>query len=258
MLMEEMRDAGEVRIGHSTQAAPVAPAAQAATPTLPTPTANEQPATAPTPPPADQTPAPQTTPQTAAPQDAGTDTLDDQPDDIEEQFANTTFTNEAEPSDPAPLPSDNSYSWTATEFVAQQKSKDWYIKLGAVAVVIMVLTWFISSRDIFATLMVAVGMLLLGIYARRQPREEQYTVDDSGVMVGQRHYPYADFRSFTVAEEGELANIELMPMKRFAMYTAMYCKPADEDKVLAILGSHLPMEEPRNDITDNFMRRIRF
>ncbi len=152
---------------------------------------------------------------------------------------------------------DDTVSWTASEFITHRKTTSWYLLLGSAMIAIVLIVWF-ATTDVFATVTVAIGMLLLGIYAGRKPREQRYMLDDSGLTVGERHLWYAEFRSFSVNPEGELTCIEFTPLKRLALYTSVYFNSADEEKIVTVLSSHLPMEEPRNDFTDNLMRRLHF
>lgn len=157
-----------------------------------------------------------------------------------------------------PVPTEKgAVTWTASEFIAHQKSTGWYFQLGAAAVVIAVLVWFVT-KDMVATATVIIGLLLLGVYAGRKPQQETYTLDDQGITIGSRHYGYEEFRSFAVVPEGAFLSIELSPLKRFAMYLTVYIDPADQDRILDVLSYHLPMEEARKNIADSLMRRIHF
>lgn len=161
----------------------------------------------------------------------------------------------AEP--PQAVSPDGSVTWTASEFIAHHKSQSWYAGLGASTLVIAALVWLVT-RDVFASAVIVVGIILLGVYAARKPRQETYTVDEQGLSIGRRRYSYHEFRSFSLVPEGAFAGIEFAPLKRFATYTTVYYDPADEDKILNILAAHLPMEPPRGDLTDQLMRRIHF
>lgn len=154
--------------------------------------------------------------------------------------------------DPAPA-----VTWTASEYVTHSKSTSWYAGLAAATIVIAAITWLIT-RDFFPTTMVAIALLLLGVYAGRKPHEQSYALDTHGLTIGSRHYAFGDFRSFSVVREGAFPSIELTPLKRFAMYVTVYFDPKDEDKIAHLLSAHLPMEEPRANFTDNLMRQIKF
>ena len=148
-------------------------------------------------------------------------------------------------------------TWSASEYVANQKSSNWYVMLGIAAVVLGAVVWLLT-RDFVPTVAVLLGVLLLGIYAGRQPRQVTYTLDDSGITIGGRFMPYHDFRSFAAVPEGAFLSIELAPLKRFAVDTTIYLDPQDEDRIIDRLSQHLPMEEAKQAISDSIMRRIKF
>lgn len=152
---------------------------------------------------------------------------------------------------------DRSISWTASEFITHQKSFGWYTLLLLSALLLATLTYLIT-HDIFPTATVTISIILLGVYAGRQPQQQEYRLDDQGLAIGARYYTFASFRSFAVITEGAFLGIEFTPLQRFAMYTTVYFDPKDEEKIVGLLSDHLPMEEPRNSFTDNLMRRIRF
>ena len=148
-------------------------------------------------------------------------------------------------------------AWTASEFVAHNKSASWYAGLSGAAVVIAGIIWLVT-RDIVTAVIVMSGIALLGVYASRKPRQESYALDEHGLSIGNRHYSYQDFRSFSLVPEGAFVGIEFAPLKRLATYTTVYYDPADEERILGILTEHLPMEPPRSDMTDRLMRQIHF
>lgn len=150
-----------------------------------------------------------------------------------------------------------SISWTASEFIAHEKTAGWYVLLALVAVAAAALIW-LFTRDILPTSAVFIGMILLAYYASHQPRQQHYQLDSTGLTIGNRHLPYHEFRSFAVMQEGAFLSVELTPLKRFAMYATIYIDPADEERIIEFLSRYLPMEEARASMTDSLMRRIHF
>ena len=148
-------------------------------------------------------------------------------------------------------------TWTASEFIAHHKSFGWYSLLGLAAMIVAAVVWLLA-KDIFSAALVFVGVLLLGVYGAHKPRQLTYNLDDLGITIGSSHHTFSEFRSFSVISEGAFASIELVPLRRFAMYTTVYFVPADEDKIINVLSTHLPMEKPRNDLVEQLMRRVRF
>ncbi len=158
---------------------------------------------------------------------------------------------------PTMVDSGDAITWTASEFIDHQKSSNWYMLVGVAGVLISVVVW-LFTRDLFPAVAVLLGVLMLGYYSARKPREQAYMLDNHGITIGNRHFAYHEFRSFAVVPDGAFLSVELMPLKRFATYATIFFDPADEERILDRLAGHLPMEQRNSNLTDSFMRRIHF
>jgi hypothetical protein len=164
---------------------------------------------------------------------------------------------EAAPSANPHRPVEDSFKWTASEFVEHSKNTGWYMGLGAGALLIAVII-FLVTRDKISTAVVIVAAVVLAIAAARKPRVLEYQVDDEGLSVGPKLYSYEQFKSFSIIDEGVVPSIYLMPIKRFQVSLTIYFAPADEDAIVGILSDRLPLEDRQLDPVDRFMHRIRF
>lgn len=154
-------------------------------------------------------------------------------------------------------PEQTEITWTASEFVAHEKSASWYMGLAVAAAAIAGLIYLIT-RDFVSVGVVLFGAFMLGVYGARQPRQLDYSIDPSGVTIGQKYYPFSDFRTFSIIPEGAFSSIVFMPLKRFAPPTTIYYDPKDENSIVAVLSNSLPFEEGKHDAVERLMRRIRF
>ena len=175
----------------------------------------------------------------------------------DEQTIASTAGSEADGDDHASQTNGQSIDWTASEFIAHDKSSGWYARLGGIGLVLAVAI-YVVTRDLISTMVVIVGAFAFGYYAGRQPRQLDYRLDEYGLSVGEKSYAYEEFRSFAVVPEGAFSSIIFMPLKRFATLTTIYYAPEDEDKIIQMLLPRLPLEEYRHDYVDRFMHRIRF
>lgn len=164
---------------------------------------------------------------------------------------------EAAPSVSHDKPNPDTITWTASEYIEHQKAPSWYALLGLAIVALGAVTW-LFTRDVVPVVAVMLGVILLGVYGTRKPRQEDYVLDNHGIMVGNRRYLYQDFRSFKVIPDGAFMTIELTPLKRFAVAMTLFFDPADEDRIIGRLSQSLPMEEGGASLTDSVMRRIHF
>src|SRR6266568_1571705 len=151
----------------------------------------------------------------------------------------------------------DSIQWTASEFIAHQKSAGWYLVLAFSAIILAALTYLISHDLSSATVVIVVAIFLAAI-AGHKPRELQYSVNPKGFTVGHRSYTYGMFKSFSIVQEGAFSSVLFMPLKRFMPPVTIYYLPEDESKVVEMLGAYLPLAPVRNDLLDKFLERIRF
>jgi hypothetical protein len=163
----------------------------------------------------------------------------------------------APPAASASTPSEGTISWTASEFVAHEKSPGWYGILVLVSVIIAALIYLIT-RDIISTAVVIIAALAFAVLAGRKPKQLQYQLSNAGMTIGNKQFGYNMFKSFSVVPEGAFSSIVFRPLKRFSPLTTIYYAPDDEEKIIILLSDHLPFEEHKPDPIDNMMRRIRF
>ncbi len=158
----------------------------------------------------------------------------------------------------APLvPKTEEISWTASEFIAHEKSAGWFLVLLLVTISAAGLVYLITKDYISTGVVVLVG-IFLGYYARRQPRQLDYAVTADGIIIGQKLYMYDHFKSFSLQQEGAINSIQLTPLKRFVPLMSIYFAPEDEDRIMSAIGAHLPMEDTKEDSLERFMRKIKF
>jgi hypothetical protein len=157
----------------------------------------------------------------------------------------------------APASHMDAIAWTASEYVAHDKNAGWFM-LAGVATVALAAAVYLITRDVISTGAMAVVGFSFAAFAARKPQVLQYAIDNAGVHIGQKMYPYGLFRTFSVLEEGAAHSILLMPMQRFNLPISIYYDPKDEDKIVETLGSYLPHELRRPAAVDNFMRKIHF
>lgn len=158
---------------------------------------------------------------------------------------------------PGQRPDPNAIVWTASEFIAHEKSSNWYLAILGVTLAIAGLITLLT-KDIISVVVVLVCGLTFGFYGSRQPRQVEYQIDSQGISIGRKFLPYDGFRSFAIVEDGAFSSITLMPLKRFAVQATIYYAPDDEDRIIETLADYLPVEEHKIDAIDRLMRRIRF
>lgn len=148
-------------------------------------------------------------------------------------------------------------SWTASEYVAHDKNAGWYVLVVLAALGLGGLIYLFTREWVSPVVVVLLG-IAFAAFGARKPQVLEYAIDDAGVRIGQKLYPYGLFRTFSVIEEGAVRSILLMPLQRFNLPINVYYDPADEEKIIDALSFHLPHEDRQLSAIDNLMRKIRF
>lgn len=148
-------------------------------------------------------------------------------------------------------------SWTASEYIAHEKGSSWYLLLGVGSFVIVAVVYLLT-QDIFTAVAVATACTLLGVYAGRKPQTKKYTLDQTGITIGDKNHSFALFKSFSVVEEGHIESIWLKPLKRFAAPIVMYFPPDQGEQIVEVISNFLPHEDRELDAIDRASKRMRF
>lgn len=172
-------------------------------------------------------------------------------------YTNATPQVPAQPQAAPASPQEDTIAWTASEYIGNPKNVSWFTLLGAAAMGVAIVVYFLT-KDVVSTVVIIILGIMVGIFAARQPRVLEYSLDRSGVHIGLRFYPYNYFKSFSVVEEGVFSHISLLPLKRLSTPMALHYSPADGDKITSTLADYLPFEEHKRDMIENFSRKVRF
>ncbi|MEX1995414.1 MAG: hypothetical protein WD887_01405 [Candidatus Saccharimonadales bacterium] len=153
--------------------------------------------------------------------------------------------------------STTSISWSASEYIDHTRGAGWYGLLVLATAALTAGIYFIT-RDYFASGTIPIIGVVVGVFASRKPRQLSYELSESGFRVGQKTYPYNQFKSFSIIRDGALLSINLLPIKRFMVPVSAYFDAADEEKITDTIGVHLPYEERSMDGVDRLSRRLKF
>ncbi len=156
-----------------------------------------------------------------------------------------------------PSGSEGSVSWSASEFVAHQKSFLWFALVTLATIILAAIVWILTKDKISTGTLFVVGMVLL-FYGSKRPRDRRYQIDSKGIHIDERLISYDDLRSFSLNKRGAFSSVVLVPLKRFGLVVNAYYDPRDEQKIISILSSHIPMEKARKDLLDDLMWKIHF
>jgi len=137
----------------------------------------------------------------------------------------------------------DSFTWTIAEYEPKERSHDWYWAVGIITVALAVAAYIFSSIILVLFIALAGGTVIL--FALRDPDELSVTINERGVRVNNKLYPFPQFDSFWVEDETE--DPPLIILKSEQVYSPLILIPVSEnidpDDVREYLVEHLDEEE---------------
>ncbi len=91
---------------------------------------------------------------------------------------------------------DEKLTWSALEYEDKERSRDWFWALGIIVITSSIAA-IIFGDYFFAGLLILSG-LILGFFAIKKPEVINYELNDAGLKIQDRLYPYENIKAFWV------------------------------------------------------------
>ncbi len=152
---------------------------------------------------------------------------------------------------------DQPITWNAQEYFHIEKNFWWFLTFVVVVLALLALDIFFMKSYTFSALVIVMAVAVM-IYIRRPPKTITYSLSNGqGLYVGENLYHFDEFKAFGVIQDGEHHSIMLIPTKRFSPGVSVYFPEEAGEKIVDILGNHLPMENLKLDAIDLLIRKLR-
>src|SRR3989338_7020404 len=146
---------------------------------------------------------------------------------------------------------ENRLQWSALEYEEKERSRDWFWALGVI-VVASSLSAVIYCNYFFAALIVLSG-LLLGFFAIKKPDVVSYELNNKGLKIRTRLFPYKNIKSFFVQthkhEQGEIKPILFIKSER--MFMPIISVPIDVALAGRIRNIFLSYDVPEEEMKEH-------
>ena len=143
-------------------------------------------------------------------------------------------------------------SWRAAEFEFREKGPLWYLAIGFVAAILVVVSF--AQRNFFFAVFVLVASITLMFFGRLKPVVFNFKISEAGVNVGEnKFYNYEKLEGFSIVDRpGKLDEIIL---KKKTVINSFLKLPIDSKNALTakeLLTEKLPEIDYKESIIDIF------
>ncbi|MEK7088891.1 MAG: hypothetical protein AAB913_02045 [Patescibacteria group bacterium] len=155
------------------------------------------------------------------------------------------------------MDSDKKLEWTALEYEEKERGNDWFWALGVIVVAGSV-TSFIYSNYFFGLLLI-IGGILLGAFAIKKPDLVFYELNEKGLKIRNRLFPYENIKSFWVKREGEKPTLFIKSERLFMPIISMPIEQNFAEEIRNfMLGGNVIEEEIKEHPSEKIMDSLGF
>ena len=140
--------------------------------------------------------------------------------------------------------------WSELEYEERHHGADWYWALGIIAVA-SAATSIILGNVLFA-IVIVIGALVLSLHAARRPEEIEFEINESGIVIGSRLYPFRTLESFWIPEEGVPRLIVHSKRIFVPQIVIPFSDEVSLDDVHDVLLEYLEEEEHSESLSERF------
>ncbi len=103
-------------------------------------------------------------------------------------------------------------SWSAPEYEHKEQTLDWFWALGVVVVAGSITS--VIFKNYFFAIVLILGGILMAIFAIKKPETVNYEINEKGLKIRDRLYPYEAIKSFWV-RQGEQPHLFIQSQRLF-------------------------------------------
>ncbi|MEX0916923.1 MAG: hypothetical protein WDZ90_00120 [Candidatus Paceibacterota bacterium] len=131
--------------------------------------------------------------------------------------------------------------WKAPEYEHRDKTSDWFWVLGIIAVSGAVAA-VLFGNVLFGAL-ILIGAFVLAIFAAKKPETVEFEINERGVRIGKKLYPYSTLDHFGIVENANTPKLYLQSTKMLAPHMVILLEGVSEKDVRDRLSKKLPEED---------------
>lgn len=147
-------------------------------------------------------------------------------------------------------------SWNAPEHLHSEKNPDWYWAVGIITLALAAVAFIFGN---FVTgIFVLVAAVALVLHASQPPRTVYHEINDRGIIIHDRLYPFLTLDSFWISHEDFPQKILIKSRKLFMPFIEVFIEEVDPEKVREIMLRYIAETEHHESVIKKILERFGF
>lgn len=150
----------------------------------------------------------------------------------------------------------NLFSWSVPEYESREYSIHWFLIIGAVALVFVLVG--IVNGNIFFAVLIGLAYAVMVFYAKRAPRDLNIVITQEGVSLGTAFHPFKELQSFWIFKSSDVRELSLETGHTMIPFVRIPLGDVDIARLRTCLSGFLPEKEHQELFSDVVTRSIGF
>jgi hypothetical protein len=146
--------------------------------------------------------------------------------------------------------------WQAREFEKRNKNAKWFLSVAFGALIFITIS-LMMQNFIFAFLLILIVFTLF-IYALKDPRLINFKIDEEGIWIDEKLYPFEELKSFWVFCRPPVKELSLHSKKWLLPFIKIPLGQQDCAEIRELLTQVLPEEKQEESTLDNVAKFLKF
>ena len=147
--------------------------------------------------------------------------------------------------------------WTALEYEEKERGNDWFWALGVI-ILASAITSFIYTNYFFGLFLI-IGGILLGTFAVKKPDLVFYELNEKGLKIRNRLFPYTNIKSFWIKKDLEKSTLFIKSERLFMPIISMPINQNSAEEIKNfMLSENVPEEEMKEHVSEKIMDSLGF
>ena len=141
--------------------------------------------------------------------------------------------------------------WQTEEQPISLRNREWLWTLAIVGFAIVIFS--ILLKNYLLIVIIALAAFIIYASKNKKPETHNFRLDDKGIAIDGKLYPYENLESFWIFEDNEIAfrrDHHLMPLLIIPFHSR------EETEIRKILESHLPESEEEESFLDLLQKKF--
>lgn len=159
--------------------------------------------------------------------------------------------------------SEEKLAWSALEYEEKERNNDWFWALGVIVVAGSIAS--IIFKNYFFAILLIISGILLGFFSIKKPGNVSYELNNKGLKIKSRLYPYEKIKAFYVqtgTSADKTKNNPLLFIKSERFFMPIISMPIELGHISAIrnimLGKEVLEEKMEEHPYEKIMERLGF